>query len=50
MVTRLRYERMQLSVPGIEFFKSIPADLEEDWYLNEAISYLIVVDDQMIDR
>ena len=27
----------------------IPTDLEEDWYLNEAISNLIVVDDQMAE-
>ena len=43
------YERMQLSVPGIELVKGIPTDLEEDWYMNEAISNLIVVDDQMAE-
>ena len=43
------YEQMQFSVPGIEFVKGIPTDLEEDWYLNEAISNLIVVDDQMAE-
>ena len=41
------YEQMQHSVTGIEFVKGIPADLEEDGYLNEAVSNLIVVDDQM---
>ena len=43
------YEQMQHSVSGIEFVKGIPADLEEDWYLNEGISNLIVVDDQMAE-
>ena len=36
-------------MPGIEFVKGIPTDLEEDWYMNEAISNLIVVDDQMAE-
>ena len=33
---------------GIGFFRGIPTDLE-DWYLNEAISDVIVVDDQMAE-
>ncbi len=43
------YEQMQYSMTGIEFVKGIPADLEEDGYLNEAVSNLIVVDDQMTE-
>ena len=41
-------ERMQLGVPGIGFSKGFPTDLE-DWYLNKAISDVIVVDDQMAE-
>ena len=36
-------------MPGIEFIKGIPNDLEGGWYLNVAISNLIVVNDQMAE-
>ena len=43
------YEKLMNSLPGIEFVKGIPDDLEEDWYLNETVNNLIVVDDQMAE-
>ena len=32
------YEKLMNSLPGIEFVKGIPEDLEEDWYLNETLN------------
>ena len=38
-----------LSVPGIEFVKGIPHDLDEDWYFDPKINNLMVIDDQMTE-
>ena len=38
-----------MKIPRIEFFKGIPGDLEEDWYLNPSINNMIVLDDQMAE-
>ena len=44
------YEQMKHSVPGIEFVKGLPIYWPgEDWYLDEGISNLIVLDDQMAE-
>ncbi|KAK3727750.1 hypothetical protein QZH41_005214 [Actinostola sp. cb2023] len=44
------YEQMQQTLPGIEFVKGIPHDLDEDWYFDPKVNNLIVIDDQMADN
>ena len=41
------YVEMQRITPGIEFVKGIPANIEDEQYLNPAIRNLIVIDDLM---
>ena len=41
------YDQMLKTVPGIEFVKGIPHDLDEDWYFDPTINNLMVIDDQM---
>ena len=41
------YAEMQRIIPGIEFVKGIPANIEEKQFLNPAIRNLIVIDDLM---
>ncbi|KAK3752585.1 hypothetical protein QZH41_006670 [Actinostola sp. cb2023] len=43
------YEQMQQTLPGIEFVKGIPHDLDEDWYFDPKVNNLIVIDDQMAE-
>ena len=43
------YNQMLKSIPGIEFVKGIPHDLDEDWYFNSHINNLMVIDDQMTE-
>ncbi|KAK3697328.1 hypothetical protein QZH41_004721, partial [Actinostola sp. cb2023] len=43
------YEKMQQTLPGIEFVKDIPHDLDEDWYFDPQTNNLIVIDDQMAE-
>jgi len=43
------YDRMSRTIPGIEFVKGIPHDIDEDWYFDAAINNLIVIDDQMAE-
>ena len=43
------YDRMLKTVPGIEFVKGIPHDLDEDWYFDPKINNLMVIDDQMTE-
>ena len=38
---------MQRIIPGIEFVKGIPANIEDEHFLNPAIRNLIVIDDLM---
>ena len=38
---------MQRTIPGIEFVKGIPANIENEQFLNPAIKNLIVIDDLM---
>ena len=41
------YAEMQRIIPGIEFVKGIPANIEDEQFLNPAIRNLIVIDDLM---
>ena len=41
------YIEMQRIIPGIEFVKGIPANIEDEQFLNPAIRNLIVIDDLM---
>ena len=41
------YVEMQRIIPGIEFVKGIPANIEDEQFLNPAIRNLIVIDDLM---
>ena len=41
------YAEMQRIIPGIEFVKGIPANIEDEQFLNPAIQNLIVIDDLM---
>ena len=41
------YAEMQRIIPGMEFVKGIPADIEDEQFLNPAIRNLIVIDDLM---
>ena len=43
------YDRMLKTIPGIEFVKGIPHDLDEDWYFDPKINNLMVIDDQMTE-
>ena len=43
------YDQMLKNIPGIEFVKGIPHDLDEDWYFNSNINNLMVIDDQMTE-
>ena len=43
------YDQMIKTIPGIEFVKGIPHDLDEDWYFDSKINNLIVIDDQMAE-
>ena len=43
------YNQMQQTLPGIEFVKGIPHDLDEDWYFDPQTNNLIVIDDQMAE-
>ena len=43
------YDQMLKTIPGIEFVKGIPHDLDEDWYFNPKINNLMVIDDQMTE-
>lgn len=43
------YDHMLETIPGIEFVKGIPHDIDEDWYFDSAINNLIVIDDQMAE-
>ena len=43
------YDQMLKNIPGIEFVKGIPHDLDEDWYFNSKINNLMVIDDQMTE-
>ncbi|KAK3732616.1 hypothetical protein QZH41_000116 [Actinostola sp. cb2023] len=40
---------MQQTLPGIEFVKEIPHDLDEDCYFDPQTNNLIVIDDQMAE-
>ena len=41
------YAEMQRIIPGMEFVKGIPANIEDEQFLNPAIQNLIVIDDLM---
>ena len=41
------YAEMQRIIPGIEFVKGIPANIEDEQFLNPAIRNLIVIDNMM---
>ena len=41
------YVEMQRIIPGLEFVKGIPANIEDEQFLNPAIRNLIVIDDLM---
>ena len=41
------YAEMQRIIPGMEFVKGIPANIEDEQFLNPAIRNLIVIDDLM---
>ena len=41
------YTILQNIIPWIEFVRGIPADLEQDWYFDQKIDNLFVIDDQM---
>ena len=41
------YAEMQRIIPGIEFVKGIPANIEDEQFLNPAIRNLTVIDDLM---
>ena len=41
------YAEMMESIPGIEFVKGIPANIEHDDYFDVNVRNLIVIDDQM---
>ena len=41
------YAEMQRIIPGIEFVKGIPSNIEDEQFLNPAIRNLIVIDDLM---
>ena len=43
------YDTMIRNVPGIEFVKGIPHELDEEWYFNPKINNLMVIDDQMAE-
>ncbi|KAK3755471.1 hypothetical protein QZH41_005975 [Actinostola sp. cb2023] len=43
------YEQMQQTLPGIDFVKGIPHDLDEDSYFDPKVNNLIVIDDQMAE-
>ena len=43
------YAEMQRIIPGMEFVKGIPANIEDEQFLNPAIRNLIVIDDLMSD-
>ncbi|KAK3745237.1 hypothetical protein QZH41_001851 [Actinostola sp. cb2023] len=43
------YEQLQQTLPGIDFVKGIPRDLDEDWYFDPKVNNLIVIDDQMAE-
>ena len=43
------YAEMQIIIPGIEFVKGIPANIEDEQFLNPAIRNLIVIDDLMTE-
>lgn len=43
------YDQMSKTIPGIEFVKGIPHDIDEDWYFDATINNLIVIDDQMAE-
>ncbi|KAK3717698.1 hypothetical protein QZH41_001101 [Actinostola sp. cb2023] len=43
------YEQLQQTLPGIDFVKGIPHDLDEDSYFDPKVNNLIVIDDQMAE-
>ena len=43
------YEQMKQTIPGIEFVKGIPWNIDEDSFLNSKLRNLIVIDDLMTD-
>ena len=43
------YSGLLMTIPGIEFIKGIPGNLEQDSYFDVNIRNLIVIDDQMIE-
>ena len=36
-------------MPGIEFVKGIPNELDEDWFFDDKMNNLIIIDDQMTE-
>ena len=43
------YDDMLKSIPGIEFVKGIPHDIDEDWYFDPKINNMMIIDDQMTE-
>ena len=40
---------MMSEIPGIEFVKGIPHDIDEQWYFDPKMNNLMVIDDQMAE-
>ena len=45
---KLAYSELLMTLPGIEFIKGIPENLEQDSYFDVNLQNLIAIDDQMI--
>ena len=42
------YDEMTQTIPGIEFYKGIPSDIEKEHFLDQKTRNLIVLDDLMV--
>ena len=42
------YEEMVWTIPGIEFYKGIPSNIEKEHFLDRQTRNLIVIDDLMV--